>query len=57
MIDDLPPDDDRSAPRFGVSWRCSEYARRKLEWLEQHPDAEAEEVEDAMRRIALECGL
>lgn len=37
--------------------RCRLYAMRKLDWLEEHPDAEADEVEDAMRRIALEQGL
>jgi hypothetical protein len=37
--------------------RCMLYALLKLDWLEEHPDASADEVEAAMRRIALELNL
>lgn len=37
--------------------RCQLYTRLKLDWLEEHPDADADEVNEAMRRIALELGL
>jgi len=33
------------------------YSERKREWLEANPDATPEQYENAMREIALECGV
>jgi hypothetical protein len=36
-------------------WR--EYERRKQEWIAAHPEAPPREYEQAMRRLANECGV
>lgn len=33
------------------------YERRKAEWLEKHPNASPYEYDNAMRKIAKECGV
>ena len=38
-----------------MPWQA--YERAKREWLDQHPSASTEEIEEAMRKIAEEMGI
>lgn len=57
MLKKYPVPKASRAEVIGLREDVQSYERLKREWIDKHPEASPREYEQAMRRIARECGV